>query len=97
MIALLKRCYYRLWRIIGDNCRIGAGAKILSAARLGNRIVIEAGAVIGSQGFGFAPDEKGVYHAIPQLGKVVLEDDVFIGANTTVDRGLLVIPVLGKN
>ena len=75
--------------VIGDNCRIGAGAKILPAARLGNRVVVEAGAVIGSQGFGFAPDEKGVYHAIPQLGKVVLEDDVFIGANTTVDRGAI--------
>ncbi|HCP41292.1 MAG TPA: UDP-3-O-(3-hydroxymyristoyl)glucosamine N-acyltransferase [Cryomorphaceae bacterium] len=75
--------------IIGDNCRIGAGTKILSAVRLGNRVVVEAGAVIGSQGFGFAPDKKGVYHAIPQLGKVVIEDDVFIGANTTVDRGAI--------
>lgn len=75
--------------VIGDNCRIGAGAKILSAAHLGNRVVVEAGAVIGSQGFGFAPDKNGVYHTIPQLGKVILEDDVFIGANTTVDRGAI--------
>jgi len=74
---------------IGHNCRIGAGAKILSAAQLGNRVTVEAGAVIGSQGFGFAPDKNGVYHTIPQLGKVILEDDVFIGANTTVDRGAI--------
>lgn len=82
--------------IIGNNCRIGAGAKILSAAHLGNRVVVEAGAVIGSQGFGFAPDENGVYHTIPQLGKVILEDDVFIGANTTVDRGAIGNTVVGK-
>ncbi len=82
--------------VIGDNCRIGAGAKILSAAHLGDRVVVEAGAVIGSQGFGFAPDKNGVYHTIPQLGKVILEDDVFIGANTTVDRGAIGNTVVGK-
>lgn len=82
--------------IIGNNCRIGAGAKILSAAHLGDRVVVEAGAVIGSQGFGFAPDKKGVYHTIPQLGKVILEDDVFIGANTTVDRGAIGNTMIGK-
>lgn len=82
--------------VIGNNCRIGAGAKILSAAHLGDRVVVEAGAVIGSQGFGFAPDKNGVYHTIPQLGKVILEDDVFIGANTTVDRGAIGNTVVGK-
>lgn len=82
--------------VIGNNCRIGAGVKILSAAHLGDRVVVEAGAVIGSQGFGFAPDKNGVYHTIPQLGKVILEDDVFIGANTTVDRGAIGNTVVGK-
>ena len=52
-------------------------------------VTVESGAVIGSQGFGFAPDKNGVYHTIPQLGKVVLEDHVFVGANSTVDRGAI--------
>lgn len=82
--------------VIGNGCRIGAGAKILSASRIGNRVVVEAGAVIGSQGFGFAPDPQGTYHAIPQLGKVILHDDVFIGANTTIDRGAIGDTVIGR-
>jgi UDP-3-O-[3-hydroxymyristoyl] glucosamine N-acyltransferase len=82
--------------VLGDHCRIGAGAKILGAARLGNRVVVEAGAVIGSQGFGFAPDKNGTYHTIPQLGKAILSDDVFIGANSTVDRGAITDTQIGK-
>ncbi|MAZ97509.1 MAG: UDP-3-O-(3-hydroxymyristoyl)glucosamine N-acyltransferase [Flavobacteriales bacterium] len=82
--------------VVGNDCRIGAGAKILGAARLGNRVVVEAGAVIGSQGFGFAPDKNGTYHTIPQLGKSILSDDVFIGANSTVDRGAITDTRIGK-
>ena len=82
--------------VLGNHCRIGAGAKILGAARLGNRVIIEAGCVIGSQGFGFAPDKNGTYHTIPQLGKAILCDDVFIGANSTVDRGAITDTQIGK-
>ena len=82
--------------VLGNNCRIGAGAKILGAARLGNRVIIEAGCVIGSQGFGFAPDKNGTYQTIPQLGKAILCDDVFIGANSTVDRGAITDTQIGK-
>lgn len=82
--------------VLGNDCRIGAGAKILGAARLGNRVIIEAGCVIGSQGFGFAPDKNGTYQTIPQLGKAILCDDVFIGANSTVDRGAITDTQIGK-
>lgn len=74
---------------IGAHSKIGAGTKVLDGSQLGSHVTVEAGAVIGSQGFGFAPDKQGVYHTIPQLGKVVLEDHVFVGANTTIDRGAI--------
>jgi UDP-3-O-[3-hydroxymyristoyl] glucosamine N-acyltransferase len=70
---------------IGDNTLIYAGAKIYSNTVIGNHCVIHAGAVIGSDGFGFAPQEDGTYKTIPQLGNVVIEDNVSVGANTTID------------
>jgi UDP-3-O-[3-hydroxymyristoyl] glucosamine N-acyltransferase len=76
---------------IGDNVTIGedtvihAGAKIYADTKIGKRCIIHAGVVLGSDGFGFAPDEKGVFSKVPQIGNVILEDDVEIGANTTVD------------
>ncbi|KUG07623.1 UDP-3-O-(3-hydroxymyristoyl)glucosamine N-acyltransferase [Solirubrum puertoriconensis] len=76
---------------IGDRVRIGegtiiyAGAKIYADTVIGARCVIHAGAVIGSDGFGFAPQPDGSYRAIPQIGNVVLEDNVSVGANATID------------
>ena len=76
---------------IGDNCEIGnntiiyAGAKIYAGTKIGNNCIIHAGAVLGSDGFGFAPQEDGSYKTIPQLGFVQLEDNVSIGANATID------------
>ncbi|GAB3636435.1 UDP-3-O-(3-hydroxymyristoyl)glucosamine N-acyltransferase [Hymenobacter arcticus] len=70
---------------IGDNSVVHAGAKVYADTVIGQRCVIKAGAVVGSDGFGFAPQPDGSYKAIPQIGNVVLEDDVSIGANTTVD------------
>ena len=76
---------------IGDRVRIGAnsiihaGARIYADTVIGQRCVIKAGAVVGTDGFGFAPQPDGSYQAIPQIGNVVLEDDVSIGANATVD------------
>ena len=70
---------------IGDNSVIHAGAKIYPDTVIGQRCVVKAGAVVGSDGFGFAPQPDGSYRAIPQIGNVVLEDDVSIGANATVD------------
>lgn len=73
---------------IGADCRLRAGATLLRGARVGDRVVIFSGAVIGAEGYGFAQDE-GKWLKIPQLGGVVIEDDVEIGANTTIDRGAL--------
>lgn len=70
---------------IGKDCIIYAGAKIYSDCIIGNRCIIHSGAVIGSDGFGFAHTTDG-YKKIPQIGNVILEDDVEIGANTTIDR-----------
>jgi UDP-3-O-[3-hydroxymyristoyl] glucosamine N-acyltransferase len=70
---------------IGDNSIIHAGAKIYADTVIGQRCVVKAGAVVGTDGFGFAPQPDGSYKAIPQIGNVVLEDDVSIGANATVD------------
>jgi UDP-3-O-[3-hydroxymyristoyl] glucosamine N-acyltransferase len=80
---------------IGDNTQIGAntiiysGAKIYENTEIGQNCTIHAGAVIGSEGFGFAPQEDGTYKDIPQLGKVILENNVNIGANTTIDRATM--------
>lgn len=70
---------------VGADCRVGPGAS-LSHCLLGDRVVVHAGARIGQDGFGFAPHADG-HLKVPQLGRVVVEDDVDIGANTTIDRG----------
>lgn len=71
--------------VIGSNVILHPNVKIYSRTRIGNNCVIHAGTVIGSDGFGFAPQEDGSYKSIPQMGNVVIEDDVTIGANTVVD------------
>lgn len=74
---------------IGERTIIYAGAKIYPGCKIGAGCVIHSGAVIGADGFGFAPLPDGSYSKIPQLGNVVLEDNVEIGANTTVDRATM--------
>lgn len=80
---------------IGDNVEVGEdvmlfpGVKIYADCKIGNRVVVHSGAVIGSDGFGFAPQENGSYTKIPQIGNVIIEDDVEIGANTVVDRATM--------
>lgn len=71
---------------IGADCLLHAGAKVLERCTVGDRVILHAGVVLGSDGFGYAPDAAGKRHKIPQVGIVVVEDDVEIGANTTVDR-----------
>ncbi len=79
--------------VIGDRCRIGddtvihANVTIYRECTIGNRVIIHAGAVIGSDGFGFVPDERGNQVKLLQLGRVHIEDDCEIGANCTIDRG----------
>lgn len=74
---------------IGDDTIIYAGAKLYPDTVVGSRCVVHAGAVLGSDGFGFAPQPDGSYQPIPQIGNVVLEDNVSIGANTTIDCATL--------
>jgi len=71
--------------VIGDNTILHPSVKIYAGSRIGNNCVIHAGTVIGSDGFGFAPQEDGSYKTIPQLGNVLIEDNVTIGANTVID------------
>jgi UDP-3-O-[3-hydroxymyristoyl] glucosamine N-acyltransferase len=75
---------------IGRNCRLYPNVTIYPAVHLGDRVVIHAGAVLGSDGFGYVSDAKtGRYEKFPQIGRLEIEDDVEIGANSTVDRGAL--------
>ena len=74
---------------IGDNCVIFAGAKVYSDSVIGNTVYIHSGAIVGADGFGFTPNEKGEYSKVPQTGNVNIEDHVDIGAGTTIDRATL--------
>lgn len=74
--------------VIGENCHIHPNVSIRFATILGDRVVIHCGSVVGSDGFGFAP-ERGKFRKIPQVGIVVIENDVEIGANTTIDRATM--------
>jgi len=80
---------------IGDGFTAHAGVVVREDVRIGDRVTLHAGAVIGSDGFGYVPQEGG-HRKIPQVGTVVLEDDVEIGANTTVDRAALGATVVGR-
>jgi len=74
---------------IGDNCIIHPGVKIYHDCKIGNHVTIHAGTVIGSDGFGFAPQSDGSFKKVPQIGNVVIEDHVEIGANATIDRATI--------
>ena len=81
---------------LGDNVTLYPGVRIYEACVIGNNVTIHAGSVIGADGFGFAPDEKGEFHKIPQIGNVRIEDDVEIGANTCIDRATMGSTVIHK-
>jgi UDP-3-O-[3-hydroxymyristoyl] glucosamine N-acyltransferase len=75
---------------IGRDCEIYPNATIYAGTTIGDRVIVHAGAVLGSDGFGYVRDRKtGHYEKFPQVGRLVIEDDVEIGANTTIDRGAL--------
>ncbi len=75
---------------IGHDCEINPNVTIYPGTVLGDRVIVHAGAVLGSDGFGYVRDRKtGHYEKFPQVGRLVIEDDVEIGANTTIDRGAL--------
>ena len=73
---------------LGDNCKVFPGVSIYQGCQIGNNVTIHSGSVIGADGFGFAPNQEG-YDKIPQIGIVVIEDNVEIGANTCIDRSTM--------
>ncbi len=82
--------------IIGNDTTIFSGAKIYSESEIGNNCTIHSGVIIGSDGFGFVPNEKGEYNKVPQIGNVIIEDNVDIGSGTTVDRATLGSTIIRK-
>ena len=96
-----KDVYIGPFTYVGDGVKIGDGSRIYpnvtiyDGCQIGNRVTIHAGAVIGADGFGFAPNTEG-YEKIPQLGIVIIEDDVEIGANTCVDRSTMGHTIIHK-
>lgn len=82
--------------VIGRGTVIYPGARIYRDTRIGDNCIVHAGAVLGADGFGFAPQADGSYKKIPQTGNVILEDDVEIGANTTIDRSTMGSTVIRK-
>ena len=82
--------------IIGCDCTIYPGVVIYKDCIIGNNVVIHANSVIGSDGFGHAPQGDGTFKSIPQLGNVVIEDDVSIGSNTTIDRATMGSTIIRK-
>ena len=81
---------------VGDNTILHAGVKIYHDCVLGKNITVHAGTVIGSDGFGFAPQADGSFKKVPQIGNVVIEDHVEIGANTTIDRATMGSTIIRK-
>jgi UDP-3-O-[3-hydroxymyristoyl] glucosamine N-acyltransferase len=81
---------------IGDDCIFFAGVRIYSESVIGNNCVIHSGTIIGSDGFGFAPQEDGTYNKVPQIGNVILEDNVEVGSCTTIDRATLGSTIIRK-
>lgn len=82
--------------VIGDGSVIHPGAAIYVDCKIGNNCIIHAGVVIGADGFGFAPDENGEYQKVPQIGNVILEDNVEVGSNSTIDRATMGSTIIRK-
>ncbi|HEA29613.1 MAG TPA: UDP-3-O-(3-hydroxymyristoyl)glucosamine N-acyltransferase [Leeuwenhoekiella sp.] len=82
--------------IIGDDCVIFSGAKIYSESVLGNSVYVHSGAILGADGFGYRPEENGEFVKVPQIGNVIIEDHVDVGAGTTIDRATLGSTIIRK-
>lgn len=83
--------------VIGDNTILYAGVRVYNNCRIGADCILHSGVVIGADGFGFEPDANGVNQKIPQIGNVIIEDDVEIGANTTIDRAMMGSTIVRRN
>lgn len=88
-VKIYPGCYIGDNVVINEDSRMFAGVKIYDGCSIGSRVILHSGAVIGGDGFGFAPQKDGTYRKVPQIGNVIIEDDVEIGANTTIDRATM--------
>ena len=82
--------------VIGANCTLFSGVKIYSDCKIGNYVTLHSGVIVGGDGFGFAPNSEGNYNKVPQIGNVVIEDHVEVGASTTIDRATLGSTIIRK-
>jgi len=89
-------CYIADNVTLGDNVTLFPGVTVYFDCVIGNNVIIHSGSVIGSDGFGFAPKPDGTYNKIPQIGNVIIEDDVEIGSNTTIDRATMGSTIIHK-
>ncbi len=95
-VKIYPNCFIGENVVLGNNVTIFAGAKVHSETIIGNNCVIYSGAVIGADGFGFAPNPDGTFSKIPQIGNVIIEDNVDIGANTTIDKATMGSTIIRK-
>lgn len=95
-VKIYPNCFIGENVVIGNNVSIFAGAKIHSETEIGNNCAIYSGAIIGADGFGFAPNADGTFTKIPQIGNVIIEDNVDIGAGTTIDRATMGSTIIRK-
>lgn len=95
-VKIYPNCFIGDNVVIGNNVTIFAGAKVFSETEIGNNVSIHSGAVLGGDGFGFAPNPDGSYSKIPQIGNLIIEDNVNIGAGTTIDRATMGSTIIRK-
>jgi UDP-3-O-[3-hydroxymyristoyl] glucosamine N-acyltransferase len=95
-VKIYPGCYIGNNVTILEHTKIYAGVKIYNDCKIGNRVVVHCGTIIGGDGFGFAPLADGTYKKVPQIGNVIIEDDVEIGANTTIDRATMGSTIIRK-
>ncbi len=95
-VKIYPNCFIGDNVTIGDHTTIFAGTKIYSDCSIGSYCNIDASVILGADGFGFSPDENGVYSKVPQIGNVIIEDHVDIGASTTIDRATLGSTIIKK-
>lgn len=95
-VKIYPNCFIGENVTIGDHTTIFAGTKIYSDCSIGSYCNVDASVILGADGFGFSPDENGVYSKVPQIGNVIIEDHVDIGASTTIDRATLGSTIIKK-
>lgn len=95
-VKIYPNCYIGDNVSIGDNTILFAGVKIYADCQIGQQCTLHSGVVIGADGFGFAPNEKGEFQRVPQIGNVILEDFVDVGANATIDRATMGSTIIRK-